>query len=93
MLSDVHEELFIDGVRAGHLTARTVEDTERVPLTEFRLEVGLPVWRYDLGRIVVEKRLLMPHGQNTVHVHYELKSAVSAARLDISIAVHHRSEV
>ena len=61
------------------------------PSTEFRLEVGLPVWRYDLGGVVVEKRLLMPHGQNTVHVLYELKSAVSAARLDISIAVHHRS--
>ena len=41
--------------------------------------------------IVVEKRLLMPHGQNTVHVLYELKSAVSGVRLDLSIAVHHRS--
>ena len=91
LLSDVHEELYIDGVRAGHLTACTVADTELVPLTEFRLEVGLPVWRYDLGGVVVEKRLLMPHGQNTVHVLYELKSTVSAVRLDLSIAVHHRS--
>ena len=45
-----------------------------MPLTEFRLEVGLPVWRYDLGGVVVEKRLLMPHGQNTVHVHYESRA-------------------
>ena len=44
-----------------------------MPLTEVRLEVGLPVWSYDLSGIVVEKRLLMPHGQNTVHVLYELK--------------------
>ena len=51
-----------------------------MPLTEFRLEVGLPVWRYDVGGVVVEKRLLMPHGQNTVHVLYELKSAVPTLR-------------
>src|SRR3954471_687523 len=36
-------------------------------LTEFRLEMGLPVWSYRVGGVVVEKRVLLPHGQNTVH--------------------------
>src|SRR5829696_9844200 len=30
-------------------------------LTEFRLELGLPVWRYELHGHVVEKRVYMPH--------------------------------
>jgi predicted glycogen debranching enzyme len=41
--------------RAGHLV-------------EFRLELGLPVWRYELGGIGIEKRIVMPYGQNTVHI-------------------------
>src|SRR5437588_242319 len=39
-------------------------------LTEFRLEAGLPVWRFEVGGIVLERRLLLPHRQNTVHVGY-----------------------
>ena len=91
LLTDVHEELYVSGERAGQLAARAVEDLEHLSLTEFRLELGLPVWRYDLGGVVLEKRLLMPHGQNTVHVLYELKEGVEAARLDVVIAVHNRS--
>src|SRR3954471_11704074 len=41
-------------------------------LAEFRLELGLPVWRYELPGAVIEKRILMPYGQNTVHVTYRL---------------------
>src|SRR2546423_2950800 len=43
-------------------------------LAEFRLEMGLPVWRYEIGDVVLEKHLLMPHSQNTVHVTYKLLS-------------------
>src|SRR5215510_12296558 len=31
------------------------------PLVEFRLEAGLPVWRYETGALVLEKRVLLPH--------------------------------
>ena len=41
-------------------------------LIEFRLELGLPVWRYSMDGIVIDRRVLMPHGQNTVHVTYQL---------------------
>src|SRR5262252_11183752 len=34
-------------------------------LREFRLEAGLPVWRYDIHGCILEKRLVMPHLQNT----------------------------
>jgi predicted glycogen debranching enzyme len=91
MLTDLHEELYLDGRRAGHLTARGAADADAVPLTEFRLELGLPVWRYDLHGVVVEKRLVLPHGQNTVHVLYALTGGATSARLDITVAAHHRS--
>ena len=41
-------------------------------LSEFRLESGLPVWRFQAGGVVLEKRVLLPHRQNTVHVTYRL---------------------
>jgi predicted glycogen debranching enzyme len=90
LLTDVHEELYVANERAGLLSARAAEDSEHVPLTEFWLELGLPVWTFVLGGIVVEKRVLMPHGQNTVHVLYELKAGAENARLDVTIATHDR---
>jgi predicted glycogen debranching enzyme len=41
-------------------------------LEEFRLDLGLPVWTYRLGDFVIEKRVLLVHMQNTVHVGYRL---------------------
>jgi predicted glycogen debranching enzyme len=41
-------------------------------LKEFRLEAGLPVWLYEVNGVAFEKRIFMPHQQNTVRVHYRL---------------------
>jgi len=43
-------------------------------LASFRLEAGLPVWEYDVEGVRFEKRVLMPHLQNTTHVSYTLLS-------------------
>ena len=45
-----------------------------VHLSAFRLEAGLPVWEYDVEGVRFEKRVLMPHLQNTTHVSYSLLS-------------------
>ena len=63
--------------RAGHLA-------------EFRLELGLPVWRYLIGGAEIEKRIVMPHGQNTVHVTYRLLSGDGPVRLTLRPSVHFR---
>ena len=52
-------------------------------LTEFRLEMGLPVWRYQIGEVVIEKQIFMPHMQNTVHVVYRLLQGSDAVRLQL----------
>jgi predicted glycogen debranching enzyme len=59
-------------------------------LREFRLEAGLPVWRYELGGHVVEKRVLMVHSQNTVHVTYKLIEGEGPLRLKLRPALQFR---
>src|ERR671923_176719 len=59
-------------------------------LAEFRLELGLPVWIYQVDGFTIEKRILMPHGQNTVHVTYRLVHGDGAIRLALRPSVHFR---
>lgn len=57
---------------------------------EFRLEHGLPIWVYEVEGHIIEKRVLLIHGQNTLHVTYELLSNQPAARLELRPSVHFR---
>ncbi|MGE0128424.1 MAG: amylo-alpha-1,6-glucosidase [Blastocatellales bacterium] len=59
-------------------------------LAEFRLEMGLPVWRYEINGLTLEKRLLMLHLQNTVHVTYKLLSGGEPVRLELRPAFFFR---
>jgi predicted glycogen debranching enzyme len=59
-------------------------------LIEFRLEKGLPVWRYEVHGYAFEKRILLPHLQNTVHINYRLVSGKGKVRLKMRPAVHFR---
>ena len=59
-------------------------------LTEFRLETGLPVWHYQVGEIVLEKRVLLPHQQNTVFVIYRLIEGPDRIRLKLLPSVQFR---
>ena len=44
-------------------------------LVEFRLEGGLPIWRYEVEGWALEKRIFLAHLQNTAHVLYRVLSA------------------
>ncbi len=59
-------------------------------LREFQLEKGLPVWRYELPGVSLEKRVLMPHRQNTLHVTYRLLSGEGPVRLKLRSVLHFR---
>ncbi|HEX4568704.1 MAG TPA: amylo-alpha-1,6-glucosidase [Vicinamibacterales bacterium] len=59
-------------------------------LAEFRLELGLPVWLYRVDGFVIEKRVLMPHGQNTVHLTYRVLEGDGAVRFNLRPSVHYR---
>ncbi|HEY6912617.1 MAG TPA: amylo-alpha-1,6-glucosidase [Myxococcales bacterium] len=60
-------------------------------LEEFRLEDGLPVWRFRLGDAVVEKLVFLVHQKNTVHVLYRLVEGRGPVRIKAWPRVHFRS--
>jgi predicted glycogen debranching enzyme len=51
----------------------------------------LPIWRYRVENIVLEKRVLLPHQQNTVYVSYQLLEGPQCLRLKLLPTVHFRS--
>jgi predicted glycogen debranching enzyme len=59
-------------------------------LTEFRLEDGLPVWVFRIGDLLFEKRVLLLHLQNTVHLTYRILEGTERPRLELKPAVHFR---
>src|SRR6266480_2899393 len=74
---------------AEELAGATPEDT--LALSEFRLDAGLPIWRYEAEGFVLEKRLLLIHRQNTVHITYRLLAGKGRLRLGLRPAIHFRS--
>lgn len=58
-------------------------------LAEFRLEMGVPCWRYEVNDSVIEKRIMLVHGQNTVHIQYRLLDG-PALRLKLRPSVQFR---
>jgi predicted glycogen debranching enzyme len=59
-------------------------------LSEFRLEGGTPVWRYEVGALIVEKRLVLAHGQNTAFINYSLLSGDDSVCLVLRPSIHFR---
>jgi predicted glycogen debranching enzyme len=57
-------------------------------LLDFRLETGLPVWRYRVGDLVIEKRILLVHHENTCHIHYRVRGGT--VTLELCPVVHFR---
>ncbi|BFU94919.1 MAG: Glycogen debranching enzyme [Nitrospira sp.] len=42
-------------------------------LEDFHRDRQTPVWTFNVGGSILEKRVVAPHGQNTVYVHYRLR--------------------
>jgi predicted glycogen debranching enzyme len=97
MLQNLHATLLLpDGREVALSGEERLPERLDVPaertLTDFRLELGLPVWEHEVDGVRLRKRVLMPHGQNTVHVAYRLLGRASAGcRLRLRPFVHFRS--
>ena len=78
MLNDLVETVEL---AEGNMVQLSGEERVNVPLRaqgsgylrEFRLEDGLPVWTYQIDDQILEKKVLMVHRQNTVHIHYAVR--------------------
>lgn len=82
MLNHLAEEVKLADESTFQLGGEEQIDGIKLPcvqcLAEFRLEAGLPVWRYELGEVVLEKRIFMPRQQNTTYISYRLLSGQPA---------------
>jgi predicted glycogen debranching enzyme len=98
MLNHIIEELeFKDGKRVVlnaffQQTGNETEVREAVlHLTRFSLDSGMPVWTYELNNVSLEKRLIMPHSQNTTYLSYRLTSGTGPLTLHLRPCVNMRA--
>lgn len=77
MLNYVADSLIIDKQKEILLSPLTTRNatSEIEVIEEFRLERGLPIWKYVIDDVILEKTIWMPHYQNTVFVTYQLVTA------------------
>ena len=59
-------------------------------LEEFVLEGDIPVWRFSKNGIRMEKRVLMPHLQNTTYIVYRLLEGPVGLKLKVRPSLHFR---
>jgi predicted glycogen debranching enzyme len=62
----------------------TVDPDGYVHLESFRIDEGVPVWRWSLGDVVLERRLAMAYGSPAVAVVHRLLRAPAPVRLELS---------
>jgi predicted glycogen debranching enzyme len=67
-----------------------VQRTKSQASCEFALEDGLPVWRYRARSVVLEKRLVLVHGDNRVAIGYRLLEGAGSVELLLDPLVHLR---
>jgi predicted glycogen debranching enzyme len=97
MLTNLIEELrFPDRSTAELSVEEQSPDLLRMPglehLNEFKLEMGIPTWQYQIKDHVIEKKILMPHLQNTTYIIYRLISGAGPMRLRLRPGIHIRRQ-
>ena len=94
MLNDIFEELILADGRVIPFNGVKTEDGNysgaTQVLTNVRLDAGLPVWTYEAAGLTIEKRVYLPHRQNTAFIDYRVTGGDGSARLHLRPAVNMR---
>ncbi|HEX4770971.1 MAG TPA: amylo-alpha-1,6-glucosidase [Bryobacteraceae bacterium] len=94
MLNDILEHVVLpDRTRIRLNSERTAKGKSfgaSKYLAEFGLEGGLPVWIYEINGLTLEKRIVLPHRQNTTYINYRLTSGSERVKLELRPAVNMR---
>jgi predicted glycogen debranching enzyme len=94
MLNHLGERLVMNGsplwLNDEDLLGGPLSENTGQRIQSARLEAGLPVWEYEVDGVRVEKRVMMPHRQNTVYVTYRLLEGPDSVRLELVPAIHRR---
>ncbi len=96
MLNDVFEHVVLSDGRAIALNGLETEKGDyrggSQYLTNFRLDAGLPVWTYELEGLTIEKRVFLPHRQNTTYINYRVSAGTGSVKLQLRPAVNMRKQ-
>lgn len=60
-------------------------------LAGFCLEGTIPVWKYQIGTALLEKRIWMQHGENTTYISYQVVKNEQPLRIACDVLVNDRS--
>ncbi|HEY7210498.1 MAG TPA: amylo-alpha-1,6-glucosidase [Bryobacteraceae bacterium] len=93
MLNDVLELAVLEDGRVIPLNGLATEGGEYLHnqqyLTSFQLDAGLPIWTYEIDGSIIEKRVVLPHRQNTAFLNYRLTGG-RPIKLQLRAAVNMR---
>jgi predicted glycogen debranching enzyme len=84
MLNGILEEIVFPDGKVVPLNGLNTEDDRFAGspyLTNFRLDAGLPIWTFEVDGVVLEKRIYLPHRQNTSFLNYRAASGSAPGRL------------
>ncbi len=91
LLSDLNEEIHFPDGRFVQLSTRYGDSAEATAkLIEFRLEMGLPVWRYQIDNWILERWLHLPYRQNTIYITYKPFACPNGIRLKLRPLIQYR---
>ena len=94
MLNGVSERIRLPDRTVWHLGPEEltgVPSERTLRAAEFRLHQGMPVWRFEVDGYVIERRLVIPYRQNTVHLLYRLLTGEGPVRIGVRPAINFRS--
>lgn len=95
LINHVHDSVMLTDGNAAALsgTQRTAGEIHMDVcryLKEFRLEWGLPVWIFETPAGIIEKRLMLIHGENTLILLYRLLEGSAPVTLQLRPLLHMR---
>ncbi len=93
MLNDLLEDLVFEDGRTVPLNGFNTEDS-KFPGSPFlagvRLDAGLPIWTYECEGVTIEKRVYLPHRQNTAFINYRAGAGSKPVKLRLRPALNMR---
>jgi len=94
LLNHILEEVWINRNERVALNDLEMEgEARREPssyIAMFHLDSGLPVWTYEIGGLTLEKRVYLPHRQNTTYIHYRIAAGSGNVTLRLQPLVNMR---
>jgi len=93
MLNDLLETLVFPDGQTVNLNGLNTEDgsfSGSPYLIGFRLDHGLPVWTFEVNGLTIEKRVYLPHRQNTTYIRYCVPEGSGSVTLQLRPAINIR---